>query len=868
MRSCCKCFITTQSINHILLHVVHSELSQVFSIKIHYMKIDLTFSKCSVVCCRGIADLRGSCGKLGNMNVTWTDEQRDVLDIVHEQSQVVGRILNDVLSLHRIEDGALTLQYSCFSIESMVLSTMQSFQPGIAEKQIHYTCQLQTVQSFVFSDVDVADLVSMPQIDVIGDAHRLRQVLANYLSNAIKFTSTQGNVHVSLQVLPASSRATGARSQANIPFNGVSIAPHDGSSLNWPNNVPQEAVFRVSVRDTGVGVSEADQQKLFSPYMQVLPALLQSGGGSGLGLSIAKSLIHLHGGEIGYCTPAGDWYEAGFRSEFYFEVPLKMCFRSTSGGTPQSTVHKLDIDTANGSASAPVVDAPAVGTFSEERQEEENIIKELAALQRSSIAVRQSRNHTGSTGENDEDSGSNGSSGSGTGSGNNSTSDLTKAGPSLQPPLFSSRPNTSSPDSSMRVLAQQRLHAHLLMQNSSNRLAQSPSVQQSQRRLISLAQLPGSRTIGDVSAEQSSADSDRSTNSSKSASVVLPDRTLPAGSSPLAKWSPGVSHNSEFDQQFHDSRDESEDTDGHHSSGHTQHSLHFRGGVVDTPSRNTSVNGTPSSRSDIYITLNQSSKLGTPLTSHITSSKRESGGHTLQHASVASPLVHLSSRAVVSDQAELVTPKASESFASTASEAIVVGSSSSIVTAVSPSTSPEHNSQHIVTVPAVPNVLERSQTLTTSRVLPINSSTVSPLRVLVAEDSVPNLKLLLLLLRKSNCIAEGVENGQLCVDRFTDWYDKCQRLPPGSPTPALPFDMILIDGNMPILDGPAACRKCRAMGVNIPIIAVTGNALIEDQRAFIEAGANEVLSKPIQQGELQRLLNAEKRKIAAAAASL
>ena len=127
----------------------------------------------------GIADLRSSCGSSSAQAVLWTEEQRDVLDIVHEQSQVVGRILNDVLSLHKIEDGALSLQYAPFSLESMILSTMQSFQPGIHDKQIHYTAQLQTVQHFVFHDKQVEELRGMPQVDVVGDKYRLRQVLAN-----------------------------------------------------------------------------------------------------------------------------------------------------------------------------------------------------------------------------------------------------------------------------------------------------------------------------------------------------------------------------------------------------------------------------------------------------------------------------------------------------------------------------------------------------------------------------------------------------------------------------------------------------------------------------------------------------------------
>ena len=150
----------------------------------------------------GLADLRSSCGSASSGPVEWTEEQRDVLDIVHEQSQVVGRILNDVLSLHKIEDGALTLQYAPFSLESMILSTMQSFQPGIHDKQIHYTAQLQTVQHFVFAERTVDELRGAPQVDVVGDKYRLRQVLANFLSNSIKFTPHLGNVHVSLQILP------------------------------------------------------------------------------------------------------------------------------------------------------------------------------------------------------------------------------------------------------------------------------------------------------------------------------------------------------------------------------------------------------------------------------------------------------------------------------------------------------------------------------------------------------------------------------------------------------------------------------------------------------------------------------------------
>ena len=123
----------------------------------------------------------------------WTEERRDVLNIVHEQCLVVGRILNDVLSMQKLDDGAMTLQLEPFSLESMILSTMQSFQPGIREKEIQFTAELQSVQAAIYGIEYRAEMERLPFIDVIGDKYRLRQVLANFLSNAIKFTPSPRN---------------------------------------------------------------------------------------------------------------------------------------------------------------------------------------------------------------------------------------------------------------------------------------------------------------------------------------------------------------------------------------------------------------------------------------------------------------------------------------------------------------------------------------------------------------------------------------------------------------------------------------------------------------------------------------------------
>ena len=127
----------------------------------------------------------------------------------------------------------------------------------------------------------------------------------------------------------------------------------------------------------------------------------------------------------------------------------------------------------------------------------------------------------------------------------------------------------------------------------------------------------------------------------------------------------------------------------------------------------------------------------------------------------------------------------------------------------------------------------------------------------------PNLKLLLVLLRKCKVDAVGVENGQLAVDAFRAYGQQVAAAAAAAAAgvvqqspPSPPFDLILMDGNMPILGGIEATRQLRAMGVTIPIYAVTGNAMAEDTAEFLRAGATPpILTKPVQQKELHRVLH-------------
>ena len=170
-------------------------------------------------------------------------------------------LINDVLDLSKIEAGQLVLDLSDYSLEDIAQTVRSTLEPLAADKKL------------VFK-VEVAP--KMPP--GYGDGRRLTQVLINLVGNAIKFTDG-GEVVI-----------TGGAT--------------DGS-------------FRLSVRDTGPGISAADQAKLFQEFQQADNAITRKKGGTGLGLAISKRIVEMHGGKI--------WVESqvGKGSTFSFTVPVR-----------------------------------------------------------------------------------------------------------------------------------------------------------------------------------------------------------------------------------------------------------------------------------------------------------------------------------------------------------------------------------------------------------------------------------------------------------------------------------------------------------------------------------------------------------------
>ncbi|MBP6902484.1 MAG: PAS domain S-box protein [Burkholderiaceae bacterium] len=197
---------------------------------------------------------------------------RTYLDQIGESAQTLSLIINDILDLSKIEAGQLSIDPAPFDLAALLQSLHQSYGALAAARGLTFAMQIEAV---------------LPG-QVRGDALRVRQVLANLLHNALKFT-VGGGLRLVLR-----------------PVKDVGGAEAEGQA-GW---------LRFEVHDTGPGIAEADQQRLFQPFTQADESITRRYGGTGLGLSICRELCLLMGGRIGVASRPG----AG--SCFHVELPL------------------------------------------------------------------------------------------------------------------------------------------------------------------------------------------------------------------------------------------------------------------------------------------------------------------------------------------------------------------------------------------------------------------------------------------------------------------------------------------------------------------------------------------------------------------
>jgi signal transduction histidine kinase len=187
---------------------------------------------------------------------------RDVLERVQNSGRHLLGLINDILDLSKIEAGQLTLSVNDYSMHDVVMAVFSAMEPLAAEKGLALRVEIP-------ADLPVGR----------GDERRITQVLLNLVGNAVKFTDTGED-------------AVRARISADVVV--------------------------VSVSDTGPGIAEADHQKIFEEFLHADGSSTRKKGGAGLGLSIAKRIVELHGGRM--------WVESGPEkgSIFSFTLPVRV----------------------------------------------------------------------------------------------------------------------------------------------------------------------------------------------------------------------------------------------------------------------------------------------------------------------------------------------------------------------------------------------------------------------------------------------------------------------------------------------------------------------------------------------------------------
>jgi signal transduction histidine kinase/CheY-like chemotaxis protein len=176
-------------------------------------------------------------------------QQRDYVDRVLKAAKTLLRIINDILDFSKIEAGKLEMERIEFSLSELIAETMDLQALKASEKNLEF----------------YVDLPELLPPTVLGDPVRLSQILNNLVSNAIKFTA-QGEVGVKMEIVG--------------------------------DEIPQVLTLRFEVRDSGIGMTQEEMNRLFTPFSQADTSTTRRYGGTGLGLTITKRLVEMMNGQI------------------------------------------------------------------------------------------------------------------------------------------------------------------------------------------------------------------------------------------------------------------------------------------------------------------------------------------------------------------------------------------------------------------------------------------------------------------------------------------------------------------------------------------------------------------------------------------
>jgi two-component system sensor histidine kinase RpfC len=196
-----------------------------------------------------------------------TTEQQDFANTIHASSQTLLFLIEDVLDISKIEAGKISVEKVDFDLHSLFKNTVAMVAQQAREKGLDISTQIPSRIPFLLR----------------GDPLLVRQVLLNMLSNAVKFTE-EGEIHLRAEQI---------------------------------RETPTNVSLRIEVSDTGIGISNEAQARIFERFTQADDSITRRYGGTGLGTTIAKQLVELMGGEIGLHS------EPGKGTTFWFTLDLE-----------------------------------------------------------------------------------------------------------------------------------------------------------------------------------------------------------------------------------------------------------------------------------------------------------------------------------------------------------------------------------------------------------------------------------------------------------------------------------------------------------------------------------------------------------------
>jgi two-component system sensor histidine kinase BarA len=215
-----------------------------------------------------------------------TQEQEEFITVIENSSDNLLTIVNDILDLSKISADKIELEYITFPTIEKFESAVESYAARASEKKVNFG---------LFIDPELPS-------HLVGDPTKISQIIINLISNAIKFTSENGSVNVEI----------------------AQVGEHDSYTT-----------VKFSVSDTGIGITEEQQESIFEAFSQADVSTSRKFGGTGLGLAISGKLVSLMGGKLKIHS------ELGKGSTFYFTLHLQNTPEATQATIPNMSQHSI-----------------------------------------------------------------------------------------------------------------------------------------------------------------------------------------------------------------------------------------------------------------------------------------------------------------------------------------------------------------------------------------------------------------------------------------------------------------------------------------------------------------------------------------------